>query len=268
MWQAYSGQGRRVLLLVHGCLACADQYVPLARQLLPYYRRVWLLDLPGFGVTPPLSRPGLTPYLAWLAVALQALAAVEQQPVEVVGHSFGAFLLQASLHAHRQTRPAVRKLVLVSMGGLYRQLHRGWSDLWRTVWWGLFFRYRLLGDPLRSLLHRVPLLLQVCPQLRCIAGALHGERLLSSCIEVGWMHVAWGHPAAASLASLPVPLAMVWGHEDAVFPCWQAQTVARASGVPLLCLAGCGHQPLLEPEGATLLRLALLRATTTCAAPC
>ncbi len=70
MWRAESGQGERVLLVVHGVLACAAQYVPLMRQLRPYYRRVWALDLPGFGVAPALARPGLAAYLAWLATAL------------------------------------------------------------------------------------------------------------------------------------------------------------------------------------------------------
>ena len=179
--------------------------------------------------------------------------------MEVVGHSFGAFLLQASLLAHPPAQAAVRKLVLVSMGGLYPHLHRGWSDLWRTFFWGLFFRIRLLGGSICLVLRYVPLLLAYAPELRCIAGAAPGELLLSNCVKLSWLP-AWGVPAAPTLATLNLPLALVWGDQDPLFPCWQAREFACSSAIPFLSLAGCGHQPLFEPQGRDLLRLALLRA--------
>lgn len=252
---------------MHGCLACADQYVPLARQLLPYYRRVWVLDLPGFGVAPALASPGLAACLAWLARALVVLALLEGQPVEAVGHSFGAFLLQASLHAHPGSQPAVRKLVLVSLGALHPHLHLGWHDRWRTVWWGTFFKYRLLGGAVRRLVQYAPWLLALLPAyMQLWEGSERGETLVSDCVKACWQRCAWLRPAAPTIAALRVPLALLWGEEDAVFPHEQARRFATDQNLPLISLADCGHQPLLEPEGAALLRLALLRAT--CAAPC
>ena len=260
MWRADSGSGTRVLLLVHGCLACAEQYAPLLRNLRPHYRRVWALDLPGFGVAPALASPGLAACLAWLARALVTLALLEGQPVDAVGHSFGAFLLQASLHAHPGAQPAVRKLVLVSLGSLHPHLHLGWHDTWRTVWWGTCFKYRLLGGAVRRLAQYAPWLLAWLPAyMQRWVGSERGEALVSECVQAGWPR--WLRPAIPTIATLRVPVALLWGEEDPMFPHEQARRFAVAHNLPLLSLAGCGHQPLLTPEGATLIRLALLRAT-------
>jgi pimeloyl-ACP methyl ester carboxylesterase len=262
MWRAESGPGTRVLLLVHGCLACAEQYTPLIHKLRPHYRRVWVVDLPGFGVAPALALPGLEACLAWLARALVSLAVLEGQAVDAVGHSFGAFLLQASLHAHPGAQPAVRKLVLASLGSLHSHLHLGWLDMWRTVWWATFFKHRLLGGAVRCVARYAPQLLLLLPaDLHLWVGSERGETLVSECVDVRRWHCAWLRPAAATIAALRLPVALIWGEEDGLFPHEQARRFAAAQNLPLLSLAGCGHQPLLAPEGAALVRLALLRAT-------
>ena len=252
-----------------GAHACAEQYLPLARRLRRRHAAVWLLDVPGFGVTPALADPGVDACIDFMARFLEQLKQHENNALEVVGHSFGAFLLQAALARHPAARPAVHRLVLVSVGSLYPQLHARWWEAWRTLWWACFFKFRVLGGLARWAALWFPVLFEKAMarwlDLRVWIHSRAGESMLSQCLRVGWSTSAWTRPCHRTVGAVGVPVALVWGDPDPLFPCAQARRAAAEHGLPLLCVPGGGHQPLLdtpqgEKMGGHLIALALLRA--------
>lgn len=109
---AVAGEGQPLLLL-HGWGAHIALVWPLAQAMIPLGYRVYALDMPGFGQTPP-------PPVAWtvydyarFVVAYLDAQALEQ--VDVFGHSFGGRLglILGSDHAAR-----VRKMALADAAGL------------------------------------------------------------------------------------------------------------------------------------------------------
>lgn len=279
--QWYPGDGGRTqppILIVHGALSFADKFRALGECIVPYFSRVWLLDLPGFGVAEPLPHGGgtLDAAVAFVAGVVRHLRLREGRPLVAVGHSFGALLLTLALQAQHQSSPSVylppvRQLVLVSIGSLYPTLHLRWYQAWRTVMWCCFFRYDVVSRLARWLAQHAPRVLAWL--VRCYGAwrYLHrcgpGQQLIASCCDVRWQGCSWTRPCAAHVAALRargVPVALVWGERDALFPCEQACQFARAHDVPLVVVPGAGHQPLMEAipveHGAQVLRLALLRA--------
>ena len=178
------------------------------------------------------------------------------------GHSFGAFLLQAALARHPAARPAVHRLVLVSVGSLYPQLHARWWR-WRTLWWACFFKFR------------------------CWAGALAapGSPSAKKPWRGGWTCACDSFPRGREHA-VPVPAragppARGPGRATAPWAPWASRSPRggtrtrssrarrraarpRSTAAAAVVLGG-GHQPLLDtPQGEKmgdhLIALALLRA--------
>ena len=94
--------------------------------------------------------------LTWAAVAWQAVGNT------MFGYAAWGWLLAR----HPAARPAVHRLVLVSVGSLYPQLHARWWEAWRTLWWACFFRFRLLGGLARWALRSIA---SMDPRLFCLA---------------------------------------------------------------------------------------------------
>ena len=89
--------------------------------------------------------------------------------------------------------------------------------------------------------------------------------MLSQCLRVGWSTSAWTRPCHATIGAVGVPVTLVWGDPDPLFPCAQARRAAAEHGLPLLSVPGGGHSPLLgtpggDQTGERLIALALLRA--------
>ena len=89
--------------------------------------------------------------------------------------------------------------------------------------------------------------------------------MIASYLRVGWTTSAWVHPCHTTLGQVDLPMALVWGDNDPLFPYAQATHAAERHGLPLLCALGGGHSPLLGCRqgarmGAYLVGLALARA--------
>jgi pimeloyl-ACP methyl ester carboxylesterase len=96
------------LVLLHGWGKSKEALRPLA-ELLAWNRRVGLIDLPGFGATPPPDQPwGTADYMEWVAQRLDG-------PCDVLGHSLGARIALRLAHRHPDQ---VRRLVLIGAAGL------------------------------------------------------------------------------------------------------------------------------------------------------
>ena len=243
------------VLLVHGVMASAAQYLPLARALARRHRAVWAVDLPGFGVTPALPASSVDACIDFVARFVARLTQ-DYPSLIIVAHSFGAFLVQAALNRRPEIIPRVARVVLVSVGCLYPTLHLGARDRWRTLWWAPFFRYRLLGGALRALARAWPALgagAMRAAGLETCARSLEGESMLSECLALGYdLNHRWTRPCAAGVAALAraAPVALLWGAEDALFSYAQAKKFALEHGVRLGVAPGVGHSVLLHPRAA------------------
>jgi pimeloyl-ACP methyl ester carboxylesterase len=81
------GAGPAVLLL-HGCPATTRGFEPLVKRLSPW-RRVLVVDLPGYGASPPLDGPYTLARVEDLLVGELLARGVHE--LSVVGHSGGAY---------------------------------------------------------------------------------------------------------------------------------------------------------------------------------
>jgi pyruvate dehydrogenase E2 component (dihydrolipoamide acetyltransferase) len=216
------------LLLLHGLgdsLAGWAQVVgPLARSY-----RVYLLDLPGHGLShkPPDWR------LRTLADAVAHYARDLRDPV-LVGHSLGGWIaLRLALSG--AVRPA--RIALVNPAGAL--LAREEWEPFRAL---VSARDRAgVKRYLERAFHRPPLALRLFP---------------SQVIQAMWSEASQGVLDAlgesdflreAELASLAVPLRLVWGEKDRLLPEGTLDFFRRAlPRAEVVLVKGAGHLPHLE----------------------
>lgn len=107
------GEGAETVLLVHGVGMRIEAWAPQIERLARNYRVV-AVDLPGHGLSAPLSAPPhLESFVAWLRDVLDQLAL---GPVNVAGHSMGA-LIAGGLVAEAAGK--VRRVALLN--GVHRR---------------------------------------------------------------------------------------------------------------------------------------------------
>ncbi|CRX39327.1 alpha/beta fold hydrolase [Estrella lausannensis] len=109
------GKGGIPLVMIHGFGNTLENLRPLA-ELLSDTREVILIDLPGFGNSPPLdSAVSAEDFAALLKDFLDKEAIAK---IDIAGHSFGGKvgMMFSSLYPDR-----IRKLVLIATSGLRRK---------------------------------------------------------------------------------------------------------------------------------------------------
>lgn len=231
--------GAPPLLLLHGL---GDSLAGWARVVgrLARTREVHLLDLPGHGLStrPPDWK------LATLAAAVADYAR-RLDGLEVVGHSLGGWLA-LRLVLSGAVRPAA--LTLVNPGGALLAPEE-WAPFRALV----SARDKAgVGRYLDLAFHRVPLALRLFPGE--VVKAMWSEAaqgVLGAIAEEDFLH-------EAELASLAVPLRLVWGARDRLLPQGTLGFFRRAlPRAEVILLEETGHLPHLESPAA--LAEALLR---------
>jgi pimeloyl-ACP methyl ester carboxylesterase len=236
-------EGAPPLLLLHGLgdslAGWAQVAGPLARR-----HRVHLLDLPGHGLSgrPPDWR------FATLAGAVAHYARALDAPV-VVGHSLGAWLaLRLTLAG--ALRPA--RLMLVNPAGALL-LREEWAPFRELL---SARDHRGARRYLARAFHRPPLALRIFPGE--VIAAMQDETVqgfLDAVREPDFLR-------EEELASLHVPLRLVWGERDRLLPEGALPFFRRAlPQAEVTLLPRCGHLPHLEAPRA--LAAALLADTLT-----
>lgn len=257
-----SGEGPPLLLL-HGWGASSRYWFSTQARLADRHTS-YALDLPGFGASPALGRPGGIARLAELTIEFaDALGLAE---FDLNGHSFGG-AVATYIAAHWPTR--VRRLVITAFGvrrsaiertclslahapaELALQLGQPLIDLWRPL--------QNQARPITELLMSAP------PIPDLLAGwylnrAPEDRRLLREGIadlldmDLG-AHLACvisiGDPVVVdALGRLCAPALFVGGAADRVIPADDlraAAELARARHVQVI--EQCGHVPMIEqPE--------------------
>lgn len=234
-----AGDGPPVVFL-HGWGLSARSYAQALPLIAATGARVLAPALPGFGKSEPLDGEYTFEKLTnWLDELLEHVGI--EEPVAMVGHSFGGAVATAMAWHHPQR---VRALVLVnSVGGsVWKSSRRGDRFLAdRPLWdWGL----RLPGEFRRRDYRRV--LPVVVKDL--VANALANPGALRRAGELA--RTADLRDELATLAERGLPVTILWGSEDNVVPEATFLAMCDAAGSDGDIIADAGHAWLLaDPEG-------------------
>ncbi len=232
----------RPLVFLHGWGLGQRSYKRALRRLVQQGAQVWAPALPGFGGTADLPRSAfsLSGYGQWVQQFLDAVGV--DQPVVLVGHSFGGGV---AIRTAADAPERVDRLVVVnSIGG------SAWSDrrgvlrtvAERPVWdWGLHLQADIWS--LRQATRVLPVILEDAlpnvlrnPRALWRVGRLAGTANLTAELE--------------QLKERGMPVVILWGEQDEVIPHSTFVSLCEAFGEPEVRTVPGGHSWLLaDPEG-------------------
>jgi pimeloyl-ACP methyl ester carboxylesterase len=233
-----AGEGLPVVLL-HGWALAQHTYRNVIEEIAEQGCRVIAPAMPGFGGTPelPANQFSMRGYAQWLAELLDALDIDE--PVVLVGHSFGGGVAVRFAHDHR-TR--VRSLVLVnSVGGSSWRSGRTLRSITeRPLWdWGLHFP----GDvwPLRQATRVLPVVVEdFVPNLVRNPRALVKVANLARRADL--------RTELEALRDSGLSISIIWGRRDGIIPRESFEALCVASGVKGTVVDGSHSWLLADPE--------------------
>lgn len=243
-----SGNGEKIIVLVHGLGAAADIWIHNIRELARGHR-VIALDLPGFGKS-DIPGPSFSPsdYKDFLADFIKTTA---NDRVTLIGQSLGgAVVLDCTL----KYPDKVDRLVLVDSAGLGREV------VWTLRFLSLPFLGDLLCYPARKTVEIFFRLAVSDPSAMTeeLVDTFYGyykrpgfRRFFLTFLRkiIDWRGAREDRfiRIYASLHEITKPALIVWGEKDRVLPLKQAHAaqslLARAD---LKIMKGCGHLPFLE----------------------
>jgi pimeloyl-ACP methyl ester carboxylesterase len=239
VWKQTSVEGRPALygqagegvplLFLHGWALGQHAYKRSLKRLVRMGCRVYAPALPGFGGTADLPKDAfsLDGYAAWVGAFLEAVEVDE--PVFLVGHSFGGAVAIQVAHAKPER---VRTLVLInSVGGAMGE---------RPLWdWGRHFPGDIL--PLPHIARVLPVILEdALPNLirnpRAIwrVGQLARSADLTEELE--------------ELRRQRVPVVVLWGDQDRIIPRASFDALCAAIGSSGEVVSGNHSWLLADPD--------------------
>ena len=233
-----AGEGQPVLFL-HGWALGQHTYRGVVERIARQGSRVYAPGLPGFGGTGDL--PGdsfsLVGYATWVRDFLEPVDV--EEPVVVVGHSFGGGVAIRFSHAHPTL---VRSLVLVNaIGGSTWQKGRTLRSITeRPLWdWGLHFPGAVL--PLRQASRVLPVLVEdFVPNLvrnpRAIVRVANLARRADLRIQLD------------ELRERGMPITILWATRDGIIPRESFEALCVAAGVEGTVVEGSHSWLLADPD--------------------
>jgi pyruvate dehydrogenase E2 component (dihydrolipoyllysine-residue acetyltransferase) len=231
-----SGEGPPLVLL-HGFGADLNTWM-FNQPALCEGRRTLALELPGHGLSGKDVGAGDAAHFTRVIEA--ALAALDVRRAHVVGHSMGGTLAIAVAAARPE---AVATLSLLAPAGLGPEINGEFiTALVRTS------RRREATEALRLLVHDPSLISRAM-----VEDFLRYKRLDGVAAALETIARAWfpdGRQAVdmrAALASLAMPVQVIWGADDRIIPAAHAE--AAAPRAKLHVLDGVGHLPHMERAG-------------------
>ncbi len=244
---AYYDHGAgQVLVLVHGMFGDWRDWAPVLEPLAHRFR-VIAIDLPGFGQSQRLAGECT---LENYAEALEAFfAALEVCDLTLVGNSFGGMVsaFYAAQHPER-----MRALALVSSAGM-----REYSAEEQALVKEHFSLRNLAGlrpefvEPLFAVNFA-----QRTPQREAYLEGQRGNLLRPDYAEYARVltesaQLAFGYAVVPLLERLQLPLLLLWGDSDSVFPLALAQAaLPRLPQARLVTIEGASHMPQMDQPGA------------------
>lgn len=235
------GSGRPVLFL-HGWGLSGRTYVAALERLIADGLRVYAPSLPGFGGTAPLPSGDVTlpGYAAWVGEFARAVGIDE--PVVLVGHSFGGGV---SVRAAHDLPDLVDRLVLVnSIGGSAWQDGRGvirpMSE--RPLWdWGMQLRTEVYpGWQLTTMVPRI--VREAFPNLVRNPGALWRVGNLARAADLS--------AELVELGTRGVRVTVAWSEQDTIIPRSAFLSLIDGLGDPDRVVVTGGHGWLIDRPDA------------------
>ncbi len=220
----------KTLLLLHGLGTSSSTWVHVLPALGPAWN-VLAPDLPGFGFS-TLRDPQEFFRLSELVDALAAFVdRTLNTPFVIVGHSLGGWLA-AKLAMRRG--PLVRRLILVNNAGI---LHEGILEQANA------FDCRTMRDVsrlLNMLWLRYPWYFKAFyPAILHDLRSRHVPEFVRS--------IQAGDFINAELKNLTMPVSILWGTEDRLFPMTSVEIMKKeVPQAEVILLDKCGHVPQLE----------------------
>ncbi|GAC1341853.1 MAG: alpha/beta fold hydrolase [Myxococcales bacterium] len=203
-------------------------------------RRILMLDLPGHGLS---GRPDAPYTLEWNAGRVARwMEALDLRDADVVGHSYGGGVAQWLL---LNSRPRIRRLGLLSAGGLGREVYP-WLRLasvpyviesFGQPWMAPVARFAMARASTAQAREEIDLL---SSYLRKPGSARAFSRTVRDVIRWSGQrrHIL---DRIEEVAELP-PMRLFWGARDAVLPVSQgASTAALLENCALVRFERCGH---------------------------
>lgn len=224
------------LLLLHGWGSSARLMAPIAEALADRYR-VFNVDLPGHGLSPPPPAPwGLPEHAALMAHLIRAHIG---QPVVLIGHSNGG-RIGLYLASEPQGQELLRALVLISPSGM--RPHRPWHYYVRAALARLLKApFERLPQPLREpalnwLRHTLVWKMLGSSDYRQLEGVMRETfvRLVNAYVE-------------DRLGRIQIPVLVFWGERDqAVSRAQMDRLVHALPDAGLVVLKNAGHYGYLD----------------------
>jgi pimeloyl-ACP methyl ester carboxylesterase len=258
---ADEGQTGAALVLLHGGAVSLESWTPWIARLRGT-RRVVAIDLPGHGLTGVSDENdyGVEAMAAFVRVVIDTLGL--RGSLVVAGHSMGGHV--AWRFALRYPS-LVRKLVLVAPGGLAAPGGPQAQAIKLASLPGGSWVLRLavsrarLAERLKQVFHDPALVTDEMIERNWAMSRRAG----SMDATIARLQAPSFEPAAiARLGELKMPLLLLWGKDDVVFPISLARAITQAvPSAHLVTYEGCGHFPHEErPDDTTReLRLFLQR---------
>jgi 3-oxoadipate enol-lactonase len=230
------GTGRDLVLL-HSLLADRSAFDRVAPRLAAT-RRVWLVNLPGYGVSSPAG-PAVEDYADRIAGLLAALGLPRE--TDVLGNGFGGFIAVALAARHGER---FDRLVVVDSLAAFpapaKQPLRGLAE--RVAKEGMSGALdiairRMFPEPFIAAHPEI-----VAERKRALEKA-DPASFQAACLALAEVDL---HPV---LEKIKNPALVLAGSEDATTPPALARELAAGIGARFLEIPGCGHCPQIEkPE--------------------
>jgi len=251
------GQGPPVLLL-HGLNDSHRTW----RDIWPRMpgRRILMLDLPGHGMS---SRPDAPYTLDWNATQVARwIEQLDLRELDVVGHSYGGGVAQWLL---LKCRPRIRRLALLSSGGLGREVYP-WLRLASVPFLIEAFGQRWMG-PIAGFAMARATSADARAEIALLTSYLRqpgSARAFSRTVRdvIRWRGQTRNlFDRITDIAELP-PVRLFWGARDTILPISQGTAIAALlEHCELVRFENCGHfVQWEEPEGFTRALRAFLDA--------
>jgi pimeloyl-ACP methyl ester carboxylesterase len=227
------------VVFLHGWALAQHTYRDVIETIAAQGCRVIAPSMPGFGGSAdlPADQFSISGYAAWVIALLDALEVDE--PVVVVGHSFGGGVAIRLAHDHPER---TRSLVLVnSVGGSsWKKGSTMRSITERPLWdWGLHFPADVW--PIRQASRVLPVIAEdLLPNLvrhpRAMVKVANLARRADLRSEV------------EALRDRGLPITIIWGTRDGVIPRESFEALCVASGVEGTVVEGSHSWLLADPD--------------------
>ena len=220
-------------VFVHGVPDTASMWDPLIASLSR--SDVLAVGLPGFATPTPAGWDATKEsYAAWLEAEIETLGA----PVDLVGHDWGAILVQRVA----STRPDLIRTVACGSGPL--DTTYDWhpmAQLWQTPDVGEQVMAGLLGMPTDDLI--AGFVGGGAPADLAAAEAAHVDERMTDCILALYRSaVTVGAEWQPTVDAMPARPALVFhGADDPYVPLAIAERLATRIAAELVTFPGCGH---------------------------